>query len=79
MGSTSSFLFLLHGALGEADGTRGADEAAEVTAYAFGTNQTWAADICVERDSLMTRAGSPVLQALVHGASRHSRHRWASS
>ena len=72
-------LFSLHGALGHTDGTSGADDAAEVATYAFSAYQTRTTGFGIERDGLMTRAGSPVLQALVQGASRHSRHRWASS
>ena len=47
-------LFSLHNTLGNADGTRGANEAAEVTADALGSNDAGLADVRVERDSLMT-------------------------
>ena len=35
--------------------------------------------VVVETDGSDGSCGVPVLQALVQGASRHSRHRWASS
>ena len=41
-------LFPLHGALGHADGTSGADDAAEVATYAFSAYQTRTAGFGIE-------------------------------
>ena len=76
MGRDSFVLFiLLCNAFRHADGACGTDESAEMAAHATLSVEMRLTQVGIEGDGLM----AAVLQALLHGASAHSRQRAASS